>query len=101
MNITDKILISIEGNIGSGKSTLVNILKTKYSDNILFVDEPVKEWNSIKMNDKNIIQHFYSDQTKNGYLFQSVAFITRLKRLTDAIRNPKYKVTQGDSYEKT
>ncbi len=43
------MLISIEGNIGSGKSTLVEYLKSlnKY----IFVDEPVNEWLSIKDKD--------------------------------------------------
>lgn len=92
MNKNDKIIISIEGNIGSGKSTLVKILKERYTDEILFVDEPVNDWKNIKMNKKNLIEHFYSDQKKYGYLFQSIAFITRLKKIKNAIDNPKYKI---------
>ena len=43
------MLISIEGNIGSGKSTLVEYLKSL--GNYIFVDEPVNEWLSIKDKD--------------------------------------------------
>ena len=42
-------IISIEGNIGSGKSTVVNSLKQYYSnDKIYFLEEPVSEWEKIK-----------------------------------------------------
>ena len=45
-------IYSIEGNIGSGKSTLVRMLKEyfKDSDGIIFADEPVDDWMSIKDN---------------------------------------------------
>ena len=104
MNISNKKIISIEGNIGSGKSTLVKILKEKYRDSILFVDEPVEEWKKVKMDDTDILSHFYSDQKKYGYLFQSLAYITRLKYLKLAIENPKYSIivtersTESDRY---
>ena len=45
-------IFSIEGNIGSGKSTLVKILKeqlfTANGKKIIFLQEPVDEWESIK-----------------------------------------------------
>jgi len=43
-------IISIEGNIGSGKSTLMENLKEYYKDNneIIFLREPVDEWSLIK-----------------------------------------------------
>ena len=44
------MLISIEGNIGSGKSTIIDFLKSLNNDNIVFVDEPVDEWLNIKSN---------------------------------------------------
>ena len=40
-------IISIEGNIGSGKSTFVNELKDNI-ENVLFIDEPVDQWEEIK-----------------------------------------------------
>jgi len=96
MNLTDlshkKVLISIEGNIGSGKSTLYEMLKEKYKDKILFIDEPVNEWNNITMDGKNLLEYYYENNKKWGYLFQSVAFITRLNKLKEAINNPKYSI---------
>ena len=88
MNIVhDKIIISIEGNIGSGKSTLINLLKEKLNTVVYFVDEPVDEWNRIKMNNKNLIEHFYKDNEKYGYLFQNFAYITKLKNIYEASTN--------------
>jgi len=40
-------LCSIEGNIGSGKSTILNTLKKKGYSNVVFVDEPVTLWEEI------------------------------------------------------
>ena len=48
-------IFTIEGNIGSGKSTLVKKLKNTFHniDNIkiIFLDEPVSEWENIKDKD--------------------------------------------------
>jgi len=77
-------LISIEGNIGSGKSTLVSILKEHYanSKNIIFLKEPVDEWLEIMdSNRDNIINKFYSNQDKYSFSFQTLAYITRLNLL--------------------
>ena len=54
-------IYSIEGNIGSGKSTLVKHLKDVNKDWI-FLDEPVTEWEKLK-NDKgeSVLQLFYKD----------------------------------------
>lgn len=39
-------IVSIEGNIGSGKSTVINTLKEYYksNDKVYFLEEPVSEW---------------------------------------------------------
>lgn len=85
-------IISIEGNIGSGKSTFVNILKEKFKNekHIIFLDEPVDEWKTIQdFNNENIIEKFYKDQEKYSFSFQIMALITRIEKLTDVIRNYK------------
>ena len=79
------MLISIEGNIGSGKSTLVEYLKSLGT--YIFVDEPVSEWLSIKDKDgSNDLECFYKDQKENAFCFQILAYITRLKKLMDKIK---------------
>lgn len=74
------IIISIEGNIGSGKTTLINLLKDKYKNNkrFIFIEEPIDIWLSITDKDQfNILNKFYTDKNKYSYLFQNFAFITR------------------------
>lgn len=89
------IIISIEGNIGSGKSTLINNMKSKFKD-IIFLDEPVNEWIKITdENNNNILYNFYNDKNRWAYTFQNFAFITRAKLLYNAIKNNKTR-----SYEK-
>lgn len=81
------MIISIEGNIGSGKSTLLDLLRKKYNENqnIIFVDEPVSEWNEIKDGEKSILELFYNDKEKYSFTFQILAYITRLRKLLDVL----------------
>ena len=84
------MLISIEGNIGSGKSTVIEYLKSLSNSNIEFVDEPVNEWLNVKDKDGfNALDCFYKNKEKNAFCFQVLAYITRLKKLIDKLS--KYK----------
>ena len=91
-NMNNNTIISIEGNIGSGKSTLLTNLRQKYStcSQIIFVDEPVKEWESITNEEGTpMLQLFYQDSKIHSYAFQSMAFISRLSKLKQAVeQNP-------------
>lgn len=86
-------ILSIEGNIGSGKSTFLKHLKLnsrlvdeKYK--IVFVDEPVSHWENIKdENGKNMIEKYYENSKKYAFAFQIMAFTTRLICLKNAIEN--------------
>jgi len=85
-------IISVEGNIGSGKSTLLENLREKYknNDNIIFLKEPVDEWEDIKDNNNHtMLEKFYSDQKKYSFPFQMMAYISRLALLKNTIKqNP-------------
>ncbi len=88
-------IISVEGSIGSGKSTLLRRLKNilKEEDNIIFLQEPIDEWESIK--DKNgitILQKFYENQEKYSFAFQMMAYISRLNLLKKAIEENPNKI---------
>ena len=90
MNINNNVLISMHGNIGSGKSTLLENMKLKYKDNkkIIFIKEPVDEWNLIKDNEGiTILEKFYNNKTKYAFSFQMMAYITRYIILNDALEN--------------
>ena len=87
---TPKIL-TVDGNIGSGKSTFIQNFKQYINNyikniNIIFVQEPIDEWNNITdKNGDNILSNFYKDQEKYAFSFQIMAIITRYKKLTEAI----------------
>jgi len=87
--MTTNTIISLEGNIGSGKSTILEIMRNKYKDNtnVIFVDEPVSEWNLIKDGDKSILELFYEDKSKYSFTFQIMAYITRLRKLLEVLEN--------------
>ena len=86
-------IIVVQGNIGSGKSTFVDKLKTRYGarKDICFLQEPVNEWLTIK--DKqgvNILENYYKDQPKYAFMFQMMAYISRLAMLKRAIESKQY-----------
>jgi len=81
-------IISIEGNIGSGKSTILKSLKSHFSDNdkinqkIFFLQEPVDEWEKIKDKDGNtILKKFYENKKNYSFSFQIMASVSRLSLL--------------------
>ena len=56
-------IFTIDGNIGSGKSTLIKLMKTQYKKfnnyTIHYLPEPVDIWESIKdKNGKNTIENY-------------------------------------------
>jgi deoxyadenosine/deoxycytidine kinase len=85
-------LISIDGNIGSGKSTLMGELEIIFHDNknIVFLKEPTKDWENITdENDITILQKFYENPSKYGFSFQIMAYISRLKIMKEEFaKNP-------------
>jgi deoxycitidine kinase/deoxyguanosine kinase len=86
-------IIVVQGNIGSGKSTFVEKLKTRYGGrkDICFLQEPVNEWLTVK--DKqgvNILENYYKDQPKYAFMFQMMAYISRLAMLKRAIESNLY-----------
>jgi deoxyadenosine/deoxycytidine kinase len=86
------IIISIEGNIGVGKSTFTTILQKRINKSIL-VPEPVELWLNIKDDNDNdnkktnMLQLFYSDIKRWAYTFQNMAYITRAMLIEDTIKN--------------
>jgi len=81
-------VISLEGNIGAGKSTLLEKMKEKFADrkDILFVEEPVGVWETVKQDGLNMLQLFYKDNTRYAFAFQILACTTRLQALKDALK---------------
>lgn len=93
------IILSFDGNIGSGKSTIVKYLEINFenyykskkpNDNIkiCFIQEPVSEWERIidQKTNKNIIECFYSNNEKYSFAFQMMAYISRLSLFNKALK---------------
>ena len=93
------MIIYIEGNIGTGKSTFIEKLQSylnKFVDtqlNVKLVLEPVDEWLKTEDSDgQNILQKFYGNQEKWAFTFQMNSFISRVKKIQDEF-NDNYKDT--------
>ncbi len=75
--------ICIQGNVGSGKSTLVRLLDETKSDRYVCMQEPVNVWSEYQMDGKNILEKFYEDRKAYAFPFQMMAFYTRMKAVRD------------------
>ncbi len=81
------ILITIEGDIGAGKSTLIDFLKREHPE-WHFVDEPVGVWQGLKNEGgENLLELFYKDTTKYAYTFQNCAILSRARNIQNAVRS--------------
>ena len=83
-------IFSVEGNIGSGKSTLVKMLKEHLkkikNTEVIYLPEPVAEWESIKDSDgKNAIEKYYENPDKYAFSFQMMAYISRIHQLRETL----------------
>jgi len=94
-------IVSIEGNIGAGKTTLFDEFKKKHADNpyYIFIKEPIDEW-TMKIKDQNncsILQKFYINQEAYSFPFQITALTSRLSVLRTVIntvsKNPENQYT--------
>jgi deoxyadenosine/deoxycytidine kinase len=87
------IIIAIEGNIGTGKSTNLEMLESSFKQRplgrpIIFLQEPVDIWKTI-VDEKgvSILELFYGDQDTWAFAFQMMAYISRLSLLKQTIKD--------------
>jgi len=86
------ILITLDGNIGVGKSTLLEQLRDSLPE-IDVVLEPVGVWEKLVSDDgKSLLAHFYEDPKRWGYTFQNCAILTRILETRKAIEKTKKRV---------
>ena len=89
-------IISVEGNIGAGKTTIIDNLEKYYENDssVIFIREPVDIWQSITdSKGESILAKFYADTAKYSFSFQVMAFVTRLSMLRNTIKeNPNCEV---------
>jgi len=86
-------IISIEGNIGSGKTTILEKLESKFQndESVVFLREPLDVWEQVKdsKTGENILEKFYGNPDKYAFPFQVMAYASRLSMIRNAInQNP-------------
>jgi len=107
------LIISFDGNIGSGKSTTCEEYEeylrngmnqrdetaalfpniTSFEEEVCFLDEPVALWNQVcDENGVNILTNLYKNIRANAFKFQMMAYISRLSLLRKAVKDPKIKL---------
>jgi len=110
MQLYDNVqIISLDGNIGSGKTTLMKYLiknKTYFESKspeteFLFLLEPVDSWNEIRdEHNVPILTKFYEDQERYGFSFQMMAYLSRLSLLKKTIEDFLKRKQENNSKEK-
>lgn len=91
----DYKIISVEGNIGAGKTTILDKMqKENINQTIVFIREPVDLWEEVKDSENvTILSKFYENPDKYSFQFQIMAFTTRLRLLKQTIaENPQAKL---------
>ena len=78
--LKSKYIFSIEGNIGSGKTTVIRHLQQIYGDQVVLVEEPVKDWQNLE--GENLLKKKNDDLNRWGYSFEAYVLITKMNELT-------------------
>ena len=80
------IKLAVEGNIGAGKSTFLDILQDsslELQDLIEVVPEPVEEWQKVHNGSGepiNLLDRFYKEPERYAYTFQHYVLLTRMEK---------------------
>ncbi len=88
--------IAVEGNIGAGKSTLVDYFKSvEFFD--VFV-EPIDQWQNVQ-GKYNLLQLMYDNPSSFGFAFQMYEQLTRVKIHSAPLsNNSKFKIMERSIY---
>jgi deoxyadenosine/deoxycytidine kinase len=75
-----QIFISIEGNIGSGKSTILKVIREGIPE-LIILEEPLACWERVgEEGSLNLLKLYYSQPKRWGFTFQIFALMTRLNK---------------------
>uniref|UniRef100_A0A0K2U2U3 Thymidine kinaselike [Acyrthosiphon pisum] n=1 Tax=Lepeophtheirus salmonis TaxID=72036 RepID=A0A0K2U2U3_LEPSM len=81
-------IVAVEGNIGSGKSTMLKFFQSK---DVIIDPEPVDSWRNVA--GENLLNNMYKDPPRCSFTFQSYVQLTRLKLLEEH-GNEKVKIIE-------
>ena len=82
-----QLVLSLEGNIGAGKSTFLNLLKQNNSIDFELIQEPVSEFQNVANKGINLLDLFYKDTKRWCYALQTLSFYMKLKNIENAKKN--------------
>lgn len=97
-------LLTIEGNVGSGKEHIFEFFKKNFSDSITLVEDSVYNWK-----DKHLLEDFYNDPKRWGLTLEihsltrkcnSVISATRAKKPNDIIITKRSPISDNFCYYK-
>lgn len=80
------VKLAVEGNIGAGKSTFLNVLsdgQLELQDIVEVVPEPVDAWRQVPNGSEepiNLLDRFYQDPKRYAYTFQHYVLLTRMEK---------------------
>lgn len=78
-----QFIVSVEGNIGSGKSTFLKKIGNEIDCKLIY--EPHTLWQNI--NGENLLDLFYKDMNRWAYTFQTYVFLTRIQVQDESLKN--------------
>ena len=84
--IKTKKIYALEGNIGAGKTTILQIMSKHFKD-VEFIEEPVKEWQNL--GGMNLLDSFYTDPKRWGFSFEFYSMLTKIQALLKAANSDK------------
>lgn len=79
----------VEGNIGTGKSTFLEVIKRERPD-IEVIFEPKDLWNSTRYG-KSLLENFYNNTKRWAYTIETFAMICRAQEHIREQNNPNHK----------
>eukprot|EP00736_Rhodelphis_marinus_P003857 Rmarinus@m.6263 len=72
-------LIAVEGNIASGKSTLLDNFSRTYQKPIEIANEPLDSWKNVLGTGENLFERFYHHPRIWGFAFEIFTLLTRVQ----------------------
>jgi len=89
------LIITFEGNIGAGKTSLLSELENvQFDAPHIVVYEPVDDWMNkrTRPGEKSLFELFYEDKKRYGFAFQMYALKSRFKHFMELIRTHPNKI---------
>jgi deoxyadenosine/deoxycytidine kinase len=80
------MILSLEGNIGAGKTTFLSALAERYPEYHIVL-EPIDEWTK-QYDGSSILELFYSDKARWAFTFQAFVLQTLVAAVKKVIHSP-------------